>query len=261
MVGADEIDSRRADKFDRYERFLIFDIETVVDEGMLKEVGEERDLKRFHEGEFMHPAYHRVIAVSMMGIEGMRVRFFISRASRFEDALLKTFWNRFLSMIGRDGNNLKFPVLITVNGKNFDVPVVLLRSLKHIDRFDDNERTSVMHFTDMSAEKYDPDHPYYMSRFTRYHIDIGNDIFGSRVSLKKLAHLSGISAKLEGRGEDVHKYFRKGDLERIARYCAEDVRATALIFSRINRLLYGTLYRHFPPQEVIDGARLDVRVD
>ncbi len=245
---------KREDKFSHYRRFLVLDIETVPDGEMMDSVMEEKERERYREGEFIHPAYHRVVAISVMRASGGDVEDFCSCASGDESALLMAFWRIFADSIDVDDEGGNFPVLITVNGKGFDIPVILLRSLKHAHDFGDRERKAVIHFTDMSADRFDMHHPNYGSPFTRYHIDLARDVFGHRVSLRKLAYLSGIPVKVEGKGEEVASYFLDGDLERIARYCAEDVKVTALVFSRINRFLYGFLYGDFPSFGRVRGA-------
>ncbi len=238
---------KRRDKFSHYRRFLVLDIETIPDGDMMERVMDERERRRYGEGEFVHPAYHRVVAISVMKASGGEVEGFCSCASVDESALLKKFWKIFADSIDVDDGGGNFPVLITVNGKGFDIPVILLRTLKHAHHFDDEQIGALVHFTDISADRFDARHPNYGNPFTRYHIDLARDVFGHRVSLKKLAYLSGIPVKVEGKGEEVASYFQQGDLERIARYCAEDVKVTALVFSRINRFMYGFLYEDFPP--------------
>ncbi len=249
---------KRRDKFSHYRHFLVLDIETIPDGRMMDDVMDERERKRYEEGEFPHPAYHRVVALSIMEAVDGSVKGFCSCASRDEASLLKEFWSTFSNAV--PPNEERFPVLITVNGKGFDIPVILMRSLKYAHLFDAHHLRGITHFTDTSADRFDIMHPNYTNPFTRYHIDLARDIFGHRISLKKLAHLSGVDAKTEGRGEDVARYFQDGNLERIARYCAEDVKVTALVFSRINRFFYANLYRAFPLFGVIEGVYPEISI-
>ncbi len=242
------LEQKRQDKFSHYRRFLVLDIETIPDGEMMDFVMDEKERKKYEEGEFPHPAYHRVVAISVLRAVNGGVEDFCSCASEDEGSLLRKFWGIFSDSLRVDDDGGEFPVFITVNGKEFDIPVILLRSLKHAHYFDGNQIGALVHFTDTSADRFDIHHPNYGNPFTRYHIDLARDIFGRRgVSLRKLAYLSGIPVKTEGKGEEVADYFRNGELERIALYCAEDVKVTALVFSRINRFLFGFLYRDFPP--------------
>jgi hypothetical protein len=120
------------------------------------------------------------------------------------------------------------PVLVTYNGRIFDLPVIALRALCH-----------------GIALPW-----YYRERGVRYrysedgHIDLcdwladhGATRYGS---LDALARLVGLPGKVGVDGSQVEGLYRAGQLRAIQDYCLADVVQTALLFLRF-RLLQGTL--------------------
>lgn len=129
------------------------------------------------------------------------------------------------------------PVLVTYNGRTFDLPVLALRSL----------RCGVPM-------------AWYYRRGLRYrysehgHIDLCDwlaDHGAARVSsLDALCRLIGLPGKLGVDGSQIEGLYRAGRLERIQDYCLSDVAQTALLFLRF-RLLQGIL----SPDEYRAAAR------
>ena len=120
------------------------------------------------------------------------------------------------------------PVLVTYNGRAFDLPVIALRSLCH----------------GVSLGWY------YREKNVRYryseegHLDLCDwlaDHGATRSgSLDALARLIGLPGKVGVDGSQVEGLFQAGQLEAIQRYCLADVSQTALLFLRF-RLLQGML--------------------
>jgi predicted PolB exonuclease-like 3'-5' exonuclease len=138
---------------------------------------------------------------------------------QIEHALLEDF-SRF---VGRAR-----PVLVTYNGRSFDLPVIALRSLCH----------------GVSLGWY------YREKNVRYryseegHLDLCDwlaDHGATRSgSLDALARLIGLPGKVGVDGSQVEGLYRAGQLAAIQRYCLADVAQTALLFLRF-RLLQGML--------------------
>ncbi len=231
--GWDDIKKRRERFTERFRNFFIFDIETVKDSDMFSEIADEKEIEREENGEFLSLPFNRVVSVSYMSVKDGNVERFEAISSEDESELLNHFWTAFRDSHSKNENNKieVFPVLITINGKDFDVPVIKLRSLKHIPSIKFSTYISI--FMDR-FDRWEDGYPRYSDRFSKYHIDIPVDLFGKKVSLKNLCYLCGIPVKQEGSGEKVQEFFQNGELEKIARYCAEDVKATALLFSYIN---------------------------
>jgi hypothetical protein len=120
------------------------------------------------------------------------------------------------------------PVLVTFNGRAFDLPVIALRSLGH----------GV------------PLSWYYQERGVRYryseegHIDLCDwlaDHGATRSgSLDAVARLIGLPGKVGVDGSQVEGLYRAGQLARVQSYCLADVVQTAFVLLRF-RLLQGVL--------------------
>jgi len=142
------------------------------------------------------------------------------------------------------------PLLITYNGRTFDLPVLAFRSLHH----------GV------------PMPWYYQERGVRYrfseegHLDLCDmlaDHGATRpVSLDALARLIGLPGKVGVDGSQIEGLYNAGQVEVIQNYCLADVAQTALLFLRF-RLLQGVLtpaeYRA-AAQELMQSLRADVRL-
>ena len=262
MWSWSKITERRIKYLSRFRNFLVFDIETVPDEEMLFAVGDEKEIEKFHNNEFLQEPFHRIVAVSLMIIKNKEIIQFFSVSSRDETVLLNTFWNGFKkahTFTNADNNNIaikSFPVLISINGKSFDMPVINSRSLKYVNQISNRKFISI--FLD-NFDRYENDYPNYTNRYSSYHIDIPIDFFGRKMSLKNLCYLSSILAKQEGEGKEVKNYFKNGDLERISRYCLEDVKATAKLFAYINDFFLFRAYQ-FPTVEEIDSIQGEAKV-
>jgi predicted PolB exonuclease-like 3'-5' exonuclease len=120
--------------------------------------------------------------------------------------------------------------LVTWNGRGFDLPVLLLRALRHGIPF-----------------------PwYYRERDYRYryseegHLDLGDflsDHGAARMtSLHGAARLCGLPGKDGVDGSQVEGLYNAGQIEALRQYCLSDVAQTAFVFLRY-RLLVGTLER------------------
>lgn len=120
------------------------------------------------------------------------------------------------------------PVLVTYNGRSFDLPVIVMRSLCHA----------------ISLPWY------YRDRDIRYrysedgHLDLCDwlaDHGATRAGkLDALARLIGLPGKIGVDGSQVEGLYHAGQLESIQKYCLADVAQTALLFLRF-RLLQGQI--------------------
>jgi predicted PolB exonuclease-like 3'-5' exonuclease len=142
------------------------------------------------------------------------------------------------------------PVLVTYNGRSFDLPVIALRSLCH----------------GVSLGWY------YRERNVRYryseegHLDLCDwlaDHGATRSgSLDAVARLIGLPGKVGVDGSQVEGLYRAGQLAAIQRYCLADVAQTALLFLRF-RLLQGMIDNHQyqgATRALLDALAADGRV-
>jgi len=112
------------------------------------------------------------------------------------------------------------PLLVTWNGRSFDLPVLALRALRHGVDFGWYYRGGG-----------------YRYRFSEEgHLDLGDVIadFGAArmTSLHGAARLIGLPGKLGVDGSQVEGLFDSGQMEALRRYCLSDVAQTAFVFLR-----------------------------
>lgn len=207
----------RASVADAPESFLVVDIETVPDENLWKAPVDSGSDRPFP------PTYaHRVIVVGCLWLDShyrLRKLGLLADGTEREQEILLSFSN-FVS----DHR----PVLVTYNGRVFDLPVLAHRAL----------HCGV------------PMGWYYKDKGLRYryseqgHIDLCDwlaDHGASRASsLDALARLIGLPGKLGVDGSQIEGLYSRGELTRIKNYCLADVCQTALLFLRF-RLLQGVL--------------------
>ncbi|MBN1424722.1 ribonuclease H-like domain-containing protein [Candidatus Fermentibacteria bacterium] len=217
---------------------VVIDIETVpVDwEGLEPEeqayllqnarTDEEQEKVRDQLGLF--PLTGRVVAIGMLnpesgkalvlaeGIPGEGAAWAFDEGTEFwtgnEAEILERFWD----VVKRYGQ------IITFNGRSFDGPYLMLRSLV----------LGVVASRNLVPNRY---------RLSE-HLDLLDvlTLYGGirRYSLDFLCRRLGIdSPKGQMRGKDVAEAYRAGRMEDIARYCLEDVRATKQLLDRAEEAL------------------------
>ncbi|MBA2545108.1 MAG: ribonuclease H-like domain-containing protein [Deltaproteobacteria bacterium] len=141
------------------------------------------------------------------------------------------------------------PVLVTYNGRSFDLPVIALRSLCHA----------------VPLGWYYRDKEVRDRRSDAGHLDLCDwlaDHGAVRAGkLDAITRLIGLPGKGVVDGSQVEGLYNSGQLEVIQRYCLADVVQTALLFMRF-RLLQGGLpratYRH-RVGELLDALAADGR--
>lgn len=202
--------------------FFVFDIETVPDfdfirsvledpdddnEAMMLQAGEE--LARGSSG-FMPPMYHRMISWVGLWIEnnGMPRQKLGWSGEEEKEGLEELF-----EALG----TYKDFGLIHHNGRSFDLPVLLYRSMKHGLQMP----VRLSHYD--IRYRYSNDNVDLMDEFSNYGAS-------SWPKLKHLGMLIDIPFKQTGAGEDVLAMFREGELEKIEHYCYEDVMATYIVW-------------------------------
>lgn len=121
------------------------------------------------------------------------------------------------------------PVLVTFNGRGFDVPLMELMAYKF-------GLPLKKHFNNKSGPR---------NRFGNQHIDLQDFLsnYGAlRLAggLNLLARLAGLPGKADVCGADVHDLYAKGQIEQIYAYCVQDVLDTYGVFVR-SRVLAGEI--------------------
>lgn len=131
--------------------------------------------------------------------------------ARSEKQILEDFWDTALS----------YDVFVSFNGRAFDVPFLLHRSIAL------NVRPSIQ----LSQKRY------LSTQSVPYHIDLQDELtfygaMNKRPSLHMFCQAYGIeSPKLDVTGDDVAELFRTKKFSDIARYNAKDVIATTHLFN------------------------------
>lgn len=211
--------------------YLVLDIETIPDSSRWT----RPELPHGVEPPFPPSWAHRIIVIGCLWLDAnyqLRrlgvVGNLTTKSSRLPDPVQDDREERellvdFSRFVGR-----AHPVLVTYNGRTFDLPVIALRSLCH----------GV------------PLAWYYRGRGVRYryseegHLDLCDwlaDHGATRSgSLDAVARLCGLPGKVGVDGSQVEGLYRAGQLGAIQSYCLADITQTAFVFLRF-RLLQGLL--------------------
>jgi hypothetical protein len=117
------------------------------------------------------------------------------------------------------------PILVTFNGRGFDLPVLVLRSLRH----------------GVAMPWYFDEERYRDRRDEAGHLDLHDALalHGAArrsVSLDLASRLLGLPGKAGVDGSQVEPLYRAGRWEEIRRYCLGDVAQTALLLLRYLRV-------------------------
>src|SRR5256714_2504021 len=232
---------------------LAFDIETVPDCAGIRrlyqlpddladaEVAEVAFQKRraVSGNDFLPPHLQRVVVISCVLRHDDEVWVFsIGEPEVTEPVAIQRFF---------DGINKYAPQIVSWNGRNFDLPVLVARGLIH--------GVAAACFWDTGQDNKDAKWANYINRFHDRHVDLMDvlSLFGSRGSpLDELARLSGFPGKLRiGRAADWEGY-RQGAIASIRDYCETGCANTYLLYLRF-QLMRCALSREQddPPLELL----------
>ena len=212
---------------------LIFDIETVTDlkagaqlyQLDLPEEDLEQALMKLRRqdtgSDFQRLSLHEIVCISGLWIDeqGFMKLFSFSQEQHTEAEILK----RFLSIFDK-----KNPTLVSWNGSQFDLPVILFRAMYHglsaPSLFDQGEIDSQKRYNN------------YQNRYHQRHIDLMDvmAMFNGRnfQKLDDTAHLLGYPGKREGAVYRIPEQIKAKQWDEITRYCEGDVLNTWLIYLR-----------------------------
>lgn len=211
---------------------LTFDIETLTDlksgahlYGLdLPEADLDAALAKLRRQEsgtdFQRLALHEIVCISGFWLDenGMKL-FSFSRENYSEAEILK----RFLSIFDK-----RQPTLVSWNGSQFDVPVILFRAMYHglsaPSLFDQGEIDSQKRYNN------------YQNRYHHRHVDLMDvmAMFNGRhfQKLDDIAHLLGFPGKRGDGAYHVPEYVRTEQWQQLTSYCEGDVLNTWLIYLR-----------------------------
>lgn len=212
---------------------LIFDIETVTDlkSGAhlynldLPESDLEQALMKLRRQEagtdFQRLPLHEIVCISGLWIDelGAMKLFSFTREQHSEAEILR----KFLSIFDK-----RHPTLVSWNGLQFDLPVILFRAMYHglsaPGLFDQGEIDNQKRYNN------------YQNRYHHRHIDLMDvmAMFNGRhfQKLDDIAHLFGFPGKRGDAGYHVPEYIQSQQWLKLSSYCEGDVLNTWLIYIR-----------------------------
>ncbi len=210
---------------------LVFDIETLTDlkagahlhDLDLPEQDLEQALTKLRRQEagtdFQRLPLHEIVCISGLWIDehGMKL-FSFSQQQDSEAELLR----KFLSIFDK-----RHPVLVSWNGSQFDLPVILFRAMYHglsaPALFDQGEIDTQKRYNN------------YQNRYHQRHVDLMDvmAMFNGRnfQKLDDIAQLLGFPGK-RGLGYQVPEYVRQQQWQQLTSYCEGDVLNTWLVYLR-----------------------------
>ncbi|EDO8526310.1 polysaccharide biosynthesis protein [Campylobacter jejuni] len=203
----------------------VFDCESVPDAGLIRKTlgfeGSDLEVslkalqwqKEQSGSEFLPLPYHKIISIC---------------------AVLSDNFGKFIKVNKIDGQNEKEmitnffnfienyePKLVSFNGKNFDMPALVLRALKY------NIKAAT--YLDTKSDKWNN----YKTRFSELkHCDLLESLGanGRGIKLDTLCSMVDLPGKYDVHGDEVMKLFYQNELEKIHEYCESDVLNTYMLF-------------------------------
>ncbi|WP_269914901.1 3'-5' exonuclease [Acinetobacter sp. HY1485] len=222
---------------------FVFDIETITDlkaGAHLYQLNNLNDddktqalnkIRRQDSGsDFQRLPLHQIACISGFWIDekGMRL-FSLSQKDNTEAEILE----KFLSVFEK-----RQPVLVSWNGAQFDLPVILYRAMYH--------GLSAPSLLDQGEIDQQRRYNNYQNRYHHQHIDLMDALalFNGRnfQKLDDVAHMFGFAGKREGKGYQVPEQIKQQDWLGLTSYCEGNVLNTWFIYLRW-LLLKGQLLR------------------
>lgn len=225
----------------------VFDCESIPDVKLLREIygygGNDMEVcniafetqKQISGSEFLPLPFHKIISISALFCDEngsfIKIGNFAQQDSTAnEEQILREFLEYM---------NKYNPKLVSFNGRNFDLPVIMLRAMKY------NIPASAyfeQHNISVNKSKWDN----YRSRYSEsFHIDLLDSLssFGASRGMKldMLCKMLNLPGKFDVSGDDVFKlYYEENNLKKINEYCQSDVLNTYWLFLKY-KILQGQI--------------------
>jgi hypothetical protein len=249
--------------------YLIFDIETVVDNDFFESVASNKQKEKMkNETDFFHPAiYHIPIAISCLytnndniiveNDKNFKFISFISKNGKEDEVkVINKFFEvlngiitfsskKDIGIFSKNDRKINYPVLVTHNGTNFDLPVITLKALKYYDSLSDTSKNALSEYLN-DKDKWEDSRPNYTNKNSKFNLDT-NNIWN--FTLKSICTLFEIEVKNTMDGSKVEEYYNQGKYDKVAKYCAEDVFALSKV---LNKLLIAKGDKPIPLPETLD---------
>ncbi len=226
--------------------FIIFDIETLVEEELFRKVAKKNQLERYddEDEDYVPPAvYHLPICISYLvttnaDIELKDKKKFVFKSffSEYPSKVTDKFFNMFSNVIrwchrhcNKGSLSLPYPILVSHNGIKFDLPVLVMRAIKHYEELSEEAKQGLKEFLD-ETDKWEKERANYRNRYSFYNLDTYYFFYSS---LKAVASLWGLESKTFMDGSEVKEFYKQGKLTEIELYCAEDVLTLGRILNKL----------------------------
>lgn len=213
---------------------LVFDIETIPDidtgrrlydlDGLSdRETAEVMYTKRRQQSgnsEFLRHHMHKVVVISVVLRTSNRISVWsLGDSETTEKDILQRFF---------EGIERYTPMLVSWNGRGFDLPVLHYRSLLH--------GISAPRYWETGSDDQSFKWNNYISRFHERHTDLMDVLSGYEgravAPLDEIAVMCGFPGKMGMSGDKVWEYYLDGKIDEIRNYCETDVLNTYLVFLR-----------------------------
>ena len=236
----------------------VFDCESVPDSALLREIygykGSDLEVcesafaaqKEASGSEFLPIAFHKIISISALICDDLG-RFV--KVGNFGDSSKDSgesndsnadspkeevdILSEFLRYLNK--NN---PKLVSFNGRNFDLPAIMIRAIKY-------NLNAESYFECDNAKHNKNKWENYRARYSEnFHIDL-LDAFSSfgaarGIKLDVICKMAGIVGKFDTSGDDVYKLYFAGAHRKIDEYCQSDVLNTYWLYLKY-QLLQGKI--------------------
>lgn len=208
----------------------IFDCESIPDATLIRKTlgfqGSDEEIslqalewqKEQSGNEFLPLPYHQIVSICAVIANSFGTFIKVNKIEGENEAAMI---NNFFAFIEKYE-----PKLVSFNGKNYDMPLLVLRALKY------GIKAGI--YLDTTSDKWNN----YKTRFSENkHCDLFES-FGSfrGMNLDLLCALSDLPGKYEICGEQVLQLYYKNEIEKIHEYCESDTLNTYMLFLKYERI-------------------------
>lgn len=226
----------------------VFDCESVPDTALLREVygysGSDLEVcemafaaqKEATGSEFLPIAFHQIISISALICDDFGR--FVKVGNFAHDSVdlppnEREILGEFLRYLNK--NN---PKLVSFNGRNFDLPTIMIRAMRY------NLSAESYFETDNVAHNKNKWENYRARYSENFHIDLLDAVsaFGVArgIKLDVVCKMAGLVGKFDTSGDDVYRLFHAGEFRKIDEYCQSDVLNTYWLYLKY-QLLQGKI--------------------
>ena len=213
---------------------FVFDIETIPDDNSalnlidsnLKTLEEKREaLKQYHlditdgKNDFLRQPFHKVVCISYVhaewksedGEQYLSIKHIRSGKGDTEQEIIEGFFTAV---------NKLHPVLVSYNGKNFDLPVLMYRAMKY------GLQGGYLYTSGTKWDNYEKD--------KTWHCDLQEVLppYRNALKLNEICSAIGFPGKIGVDGSKVMPMYDEGKIDQIQYYCETDVLNTFLVYLR-----------------------------